>query len=313
MSSEEQPSYFSILTANVRYDPRLKNHADEKVLFSEITALANKQGYCHASNSYFAKLYDRPVPTISKWISHLTELGYLTNILIRDGKQIKERRLFPNTTPINANDNTYSREHEGGINADVKGGINVNVKDNNTSINNTRITSSSRAAEKTAEETTENPKPKTQHSTENDPWDLWEKNWGFPNSIAQQDLMEWCQRFGNDLVYHAVEYALKSNVTAKGADRYLARVFDSYEKKQIITVTQAIEQEEQHYQQKTREFANKRQYGGKYQARQKEQLPDWAKDDHDTADQSDDEQPSPEILKKRADIERRLKESGLKK
>lgn len=180
-------------------------------------------------------------------------------------------------------------------------------------LNNQLLNSSSRAAENTAEEPTENQEPKTQNPTENDPWDLWEKNWGFPNSIAQQDLMEWCQRFGNDLVYHAVEYALKSNVTSKGADRYLARVFDSYEKNQIITVTQAVEQEEQHYHQKTREFANKRQYGGKYQARQKEQLPDWAKDDHDTADQSYDEQPSPEILKKRADIERRLKESGLKK
>lgn len=179
-------------------------------------------------------------------------------------------------------------------------------------LNNQLLNSSSRAAENTAEESTENQEPKTQNPTENDPWDLWEKNWGFPNSIAQQDLMEWCQRFGNDLVYHAVEYALKSNVTAKGADRYLARVFDSYEKKQIITVTQAIEQEEQHYQQKTREFANKRQYGGKYQARQKEQLPDWAKDDHKVDEQSDGDKPSEEVLKQRADIERRMKDLGLK-
>ena len=44
----EQPSYYSILTANVRYDKELK--ANEKLLFSEITALSNRNGYCHATN-----------------------------------------------------------------------------------------------------------------------------------------------------------------------------------------------------------------------------------------------------------------------
>ncbi|MGE9832701.1 conserved phage C-terminal domain-containing protein, partial [Ligilactobacillus salivarius] len=39
----EKPGYYSILTANVRYDKRLK--ANEKLLFSEITALSNKYGY----------------------------------------------------------------------------------------------------------------------------------------------------------------------------------------------------------------------------------------------------------------------------
>ncbi|MBN7275540.1 DnaD domain protein [Ligilactobacillus pobuzihii] len=179
-------------------------------------------------------------------------------------------------------------------------------------LNNQLLNSSSRAAENTAEEPTETPEPETQNSTENDPWNLWEQNWGFPNSIAQQDLMEWCKQFGNDLVYHVVEYALKSNVTSKGADRYLARVFDSYEKNQIDTVAKAVEQEEQHYQQKTREFANKRQYGGKYQARQKEQLPDWAKDDHKVEEQSDGDKSTEEVLKQRADIEQRMKDLGLK-
>ena len=40
----EKPSYFSILTADVRYDRRLgKPNARE--LYSEITALSNKDGY----------------------------------------------------------------------------------------------------------------------------------------------------------------------------------------------------------------------------------------------------------------------------
>ncbi len=134
----EQPSYYSILTANVRYDKRLKNHADCKVLYSEITALSNKNGYCSASNKYFSKLYDRPVPTISKWINMLKDLGYLKIEMIHkdNSKEIKERHIYPISTPINANVNTYSCERLGGINADVKTPINVDVKDNNTSINN---------------------------------------------------------------------------------------------------------------------------------------------------------------------------------
>lgn len=139
----EQPSYYSILTANVRYDPRLKNHADCKVLYSEITALSNKSGYCHATNKYFSKLYDRPVPTISKWINLLKDCGYLKIVMIKDGKQIKERRIYPISTTINVDVNTYSSKREEGINAGVKAPINVDVKENITSINNTSTNNTS--------------------------------------------------------------------------------------------------------------------------------------------------------------------------
>ena len=39
----EQPSYYSILPANVRYDNRLND--GERVIFAEITAFSNKYGY----------------------------------------------------------------------------------------------------------------------------------------------------------------------------------------------------------------------------------------------------------------------------
>ena len=52
----DNPSYYAILPANVRYDKNLKPM--EKILYAEITALSNKNGYCSASNSYFAKLYE---------------------------------------------------------------------------------------------------------------------------------------------------------------------------------------------------------------------------------------------------------------
>lgn len=134
----EKPSYYSILTADVRYDERLKKYADCKVLFSEITALSNKYGYCTASNGYFARLYDRPKQTISRWISLLIKLGYLKSEMIykENSKEIQERRLYPITTPINVNNNRgINTSVKGAINTGVNRGINASVKDNITSIN----------------------------------------------------------------------------------------------------------------------------------------------------------------------------------
>ena len=149
---EEKPSYYSILTADVRYDERLKKYADCKVLFSEITALSNKYGYCTASNGYFARLYDRPKPTISRWINLLIKLGYLKSEMIykENSKEIKERRLYPITTPINADNNrSINASVKGGINADNNRGINASVKDNITSINtiNNNITTTTGTTE----------------------------------------------------------------------------------------------------------------------------------------------------------------------
>ena len=149
---EEKPSYYSILTADVRYDERLKKYADCKVLFSEITALSNKYGYCTASNGYFARLYDRPKPTISRWINLLIKLGYLKSEMIykENSKEIKERRLYPITTPINANNNRgINTSVKGGINTDNNRGINTSVKDNITSINtiNNNITTTTGTTE----------------------------------------------------------------------------------------------------------------------------------------------------------------------
>lgn len=213
----EQPSYFSILTASVRYDPRLKKFADEKVLFSEITALSNKYGYCTASNKYFSKLYDRPIPTISKWINHLKELGYLKVEMVREGKEIKQRKLFPNANPIHADVNTYSRRTEGGIHADVKGGINVDVKENNTSINNTSIN-------KEVEE-------------ESNAFTAYQLTGATLTGLTQPIFADYVSSLGDELVKHAIE--VMSMQAQRPNFNYLRTILENYINGQIKTVEQA--------------------------------------------------------------------------
>ena len=71
----DKPAYFSILTAAVRYDKSLC--ANAKLLYSEITALTQKEGYCWASNKHFSDLYEVDVSTVKRWISDLEKGGHL--------------------------------------------------------------------------------------------------------------------------------------------------------------------------------------------------------------------------------------------
>lgn len=86
------PGFYAILPASVRYDNRLK--AAEKIFYAEITALADKTGYCYAGNGYFCELYNTAERTVQRWVKHLQELGYLSVSYAReDGSN--QRRLAP--------------------------------------------------------------------------------------------------------------------------------------------------------------------------------------------------------------------------
>ena len=85
-----KPNYYAIIPADVRYS-NLKPNA--KLLYGEITALSSKEGYCFATNNYFAKLYDVTKNTISLWVSQLNKEGFISVELIKKGEQITERRI----------------------------------------------------------------------------------------------------------------------------------------------------------------------------------------------------------------------------
>ena len=117
---KQKPTYYAIISAEVRYDKNLS--ANAKLLYGEITCLTNENGFCFATNKYFADLYDKSKVTISKWISELVSSGYLsTSYTYKEGSKEIDKR--------------YISILKGGIKENLKGGIKENFKDNNTSIN----------------------------------------------------------------------------------------------------------------------------------------------------------------------------------
>lgn len=162
----EKPNFYGIMPANVRYDKNLKPM--EKILYTEITALSNKEGYCFASNSYFGELYEVNKKTVSTWVNNLEKQGYIKIVLIykQGTKEITERRIYINqkVSPIDKKTDTYPQKNgevsiKKSIGYPQKNGdpIHKKMEDNNTSIIlqddvvNNNITTTQKESETTKE------------------------------------------------------------------------------------------------------------------------------------------------------------------
>lgn len=90
MSKKNKVGYYSIIPSKVRYDDSLTPNA--KLMYGELTALSNKQGYAFARNEYFAKLYGVNKRTISRWISQLKGNDYI-QVLLSETAKGTERKI----------------------------------------------------------------------------------------------------------------------------------------------------------------------------------------------------------------------------
>lgn len=129
-----KPSYYAIIPAKVRYDPELRPNA--KLLYGEITALANSKGYCFMSNSEFAENYGMDKKAVSRLISQLADKGYITVEVIRDpgSKTVTERRIWIDTPPHRQKEDTPSPPNSGeGINQKDDTPHHQKAEENNTS------------------------------------------------------------------------------------------------------------------------------------------------------------------------------------
>lgn len=116
--NNKQPNYYAIIPAEIRY---ADIPANAKLLYGEITALANKQGFCFATNKYFAELYGVHRDTISKWISELVKIRAV-RLEIKKGEI---RRIYLGV----------SAKSPRGIGEITEGGIGEITEHNNTSTN----------------------------------------------------------------------------------------------------------------------------------------------------------------------------------
>lgn len=129
---EIKPGYYAVIPADVRYDDRIPPNA--KLLYGEISALIGSDGFCFASNQYFADIYKVTPESIARLLSKLDSAGYITRQLEKDGSgKVLRRKIFldvstPDEQPL-TNIVTTPQQNCG------EGG-NKKVKDTNTSITN---------------------------------------------------------------------------------------------------------------------------------------------------------------------------------
>lgn len=124
----EKPNYYAIIPANVRY---ADIPPQAKLLYGEITALCNKEGYCWATNKYFASLYNVSEFTVSRWISKLRDERLIVVELTKaeKGKEITRKLIIKQQDLLTKTARPIDEKS--------KRGIDEKSKDNNTSINNT--------------------------------------------------------------------------------------------------------------------------------------------------------------------------------
>tara|TARA_R100000655_G_scaffold51305_1_gene88999 strand:+ start:21047 stop:21805 length:759 start_codon:yes stop_codon:yes gene_type:complete len=131
-------SYYAIIPAEVRYSTDISSSS--KLLYAEITALCNKEGFCWASNSYFAELYKVSRGTISKWIKQLEENLFVRvvymhnekgkNIDMRKIYLIKENTCFQKESAVSKKNQAVSKKNQACFQKDTDN-IKTNIKNNN--------------------------------------------------------------------------------------------------------------------------------------------------------------------------------------
>lgn len=131
----EISGYYAVIPAEVLNDKTLTESA--VLLYARISSLCEVDGYCWATNDYFAQKMNKSKDRISRLISQLEKQGHLHTEIVKNPqtKEIVQRRLWisekayekakkneviPDTpigifndTPIGKNNDTYRQKYQG--------------------------------------------------------------------------------------------------------------------------------------------------------------------------------------------------------
>lgn len=92
----QEPSYWAVLTADVRYAQGLP--ASAKLLYAEISSLTDSRGYCFASNSYFERLYGISDRTVQRLLRLLEQEGFIR--IEDDSGGNEHRKIYGGVNPM---------------------------------------------------------------------------------------------------------------------------------------------------------------------------------------------------------------------
>lgn len=225
-------SYYAVIPAKVLHDKDLLKYPKSILLYGHIANLANQKGYCWATNKYFMEqLGVKSATTITDYLNLLVRKGFIKKKNIyKDGtKQIEKRIISIDTgTPIPADCNTPTT-------ADCNSPIPADCKENNTSINNTRINTTTTTA-----------------------FVEYQKMVGILSPNQNIVLNDYVQRLSDDVVKFAINVMVDATTTPNF--NYLNRILMRYEDLGINTVEKAEALEKEHQaKKKPKKKAVKRQ------------------------------------------------------
>ncbi|WP_225666943.1 DnaD domain protein [Lactococcus garvieae] len=205
-------NYYVVIPQEVLHDNRLTPLA--RLIYGEISALANITGFAWISNGKLADKYGVSKPTISVTISKLQELGYIrSKIFYKDkSKEIERRELYIN--PIQKNLNTPIRKNKIPSLEKTSEPIKKNLKENNT-INNT----------------INNKRDVVDSSTV---VNFYENNIGSLTGYIAERITEWLSEHSQEMVLKAMQIAVDNGARKVG---YINSILSNWKKSGIKNIS----------------------------------------------------------------------------
>ena len=233
MSEEMQPHYYMNIPAFVWDDTDLLRKPKAILLYGHISTLANKKGYCWATNDYFAKQLKVDKRTVIDYVNLLVEKGYIKRKIFHkeNSKEVEKRILSIFTTPSDT-DFTRSGDSKFITPSDV------DFTENNTSINNTSTNNSSSTARNSLDNSTKNIESKQ------NAFELYQITVGVLTPSQYPTLNKYIRNLSDDVVKFAINSM--TNQTSTPNFNYLNTILMRYEQLAIHTVEQAEKLEKQH-------------------------------------------------------------------
>ena len=219
-----QPHYYMNIPAFVWDDKDLLRKPKAILLYGHISTLANKKGYCWATNEYFAKQLKVDKRTVIDYVNLLVNKKYIKRKVFHkeNSKEVDKRLLSIFTTPSDAD---FTRPDDDNFTTPSD----VDFTENNTRNNNTSINKSSSTAAKTGQNA----------------FELYQIVVGILTPMQSQNLSEYIRELSDDVVQFAIN--AMANQTEQRSFNYLNRILMKYEQLGINTVekSEALEKEHQ--------------------------------------------------------------------